>query len=126
MESARGGDENPISRAGFSMRHSTAHHEKRVHTRVELGVDVIVEPEGGVPFVCFARDVSLGGMFIESDAGLPFGVVVTVVLDLPQFTRPLRLPAVVRWTNPTGFGLQFGLLGARDTHAITSLGSRRT
>ena len=32
-----------------------------------------------------------------------------------------RLPGVVRWLKPGGFGVQFGLLGARDTHAISEL-----
>jgi type IV pilus assembly protein PilZ len=33
----------------------------------------------------------------------------------------LRLPAIVRWTKPDGFGVQFGSLGARETHAISQL-----
>ena len=32
-----------------------------------------------------------------------------------------QIPGVVRWTRPDGMGVQFGLLGARETHAITEL-----
>jgi type IV pilus assembly protein PilZ len=31
----------------------------------------------------------------------------------------MALPAVVRWTSKDGMGVQFGLLGARETHEIT-------
>ena len=31
------------------------------------------------------------------------------------------LPAIVRWTSPVGMGVQFGLLGVRETHAITEI-----
>jgi hypothetical protein len=30
----------------------------------------------------------------------------------------IELDAVVRWNHSGGMGLQFGLLGARETHAI--------
>jgi type IV pilus assembly protein PilZ len=33
----------------------------------------------------------------------------------------LRLPGIVRWAKPDGFGVQFGSLGARETHAISEL-----
>ena len=31
------------------------------------------------------------------------------------------IDAVVRWAMPTGMGVQFGRMGARDTHALTLL-----
>ncbi|MCA9594716.1 MAG: PilZ domain-containing protein [Myxococcales bacterium] len=68
-----------------------------------------------------AKDISLGGMFIESGEALPFGLELTIVLKLPGLPQEARLPAVVRWAKPDGFGVQFGLLGARETHAITEL-----
>jgi type IV pilus assembly protein PilZ len=69
-----------------------------------------------------AKDVSLGGMFIEASGPSPaFGTPVTIVCELPGLGREARLPAVVRWTKAGGFGVQFGLLGARETHAITKL-----
>jgi hypothetical protein len=49
------------------------------------------------------------------------GEVVVHVL-LPGQRAPFALPAVVRWSRAgEGMGLQFGLLGARETHAITEL-----
>jgi hypothetical protein len=33
----------------------------------------------------------------------------------------MKLPAVVRWNKPGGFGVQFGLLGAKETHSLAQL-----
>jgi type IV pilus assembly protein PilZ len=68
-----------------------------------------------------AKDISIGGMFIESDAKVSFGLEVTIVLRLPGGKADSRLPGIVRWLSPGGFGVQFGLLGARETHAISEL-----
>jgi hypothetical protein len=45
---------------------------------------------------------------------------VTLVLK-GVAARELRLPAIVRWSEKHGFGIQFGLLGAYATHAIVDL-----
>jgi type IV pilus assembly protein PilZ len=68
-----------------------------------------------------ARDVSVGGMFVETDAPLPFGAEVIVHVQLPSSKDEFRLPGVVRWTRDDGMGIQFGLLGAKETHAITEI-----
>ncbi|HMJ12103.1 MAG TPA: PilZ domain-containing protein [Polyangiaceae bacterium] len=96
--------------------------EKRVHPRSPLRIPVTCELPGQQSITGDAKDVSLGGMFIEApDASPPFGTAITVVCELPGLDREARLPAVVRWTKAGGFGVQFGLLGARETHAITRL-----
>jgi type IV pilus assembly protein PilZ len=68
-----------------------------------------------------ARDISIGGMFVESGEILPFGTELTIAVRLPGTKADLRLPAIVRWAKPSGFGVQFGSLGARETHAISQL-----
>jgi hypothetical protein len=68
-----------------------------------------------------AVDISLGGMFIESDFPSAFGATIRVHLTLEGASSELVLPATVRWTRPDGMGVQFGLLGARETFAITEL-----
>jgi Tfp pilus assembly protein PilZ len=58
-------------------------------------------------------------MFVRTEAPAPFGAEVVLFVTFPGQRKELKLPAVVRWTRPTiGMGLQFGLLGARETHAI--------
>ena len=67
------------------------------------------------------QDISLGGMFIETAMPHPFGAEVVVHVSLPGDALPSALPAVVRWLRNGGMGVQFGLLGARETHTITKL-----
>lgn len=95
--------------------------EKRSHRRVTLQTEITCTPEGGESFVATCHDISLGGMFITSDAQPAFGTQLTVQISLPGQRGPLALPCVVRWNKSDGFGVQFGLLGARETHAITRL-----
>lgn len=95
--------------------------EKRVHPRVSIDVNVTCELKDRPAVTGIAKDLSLGGMFIESGEPLPFGTQLIIVGRLPGMEREARFPAVVRWAKPGGFGAQFGLLGARETHAITRL-----
>ena len=74
------------------------------------------------------KDISLGGMFIETETPAAFGADLTVRMRLRTPTneeRDFNLPAVVRWVRNDGMGVQFGLLGALETHAITELGANR-
>lgn len=66
-----------------------------------------------------AKDISLGGTFIETDLPGPVGQQLVVHVALPGSKREINLPAVVRWSGRDGMGVQFGLLGARETHEIT-------
>ena len=95
--------------------------EKRSHPRTEVNVTVNCERKDGSAIAGVGRDISLGGLFVEASEVPPFGTELTIVGRLPGMDREARLPAVVRWTKPGGFGVQFGLLGARETHAITRL-----
>jgi len=96
-------------------------HDKRVHPRVPFGASVTCEVSGGESIQGRVKDISVGGMFIESEAPVAFGTQVTIVVRFPNMKADSRLPGVIRWLNPGGFGVQFGLLGARETHAISEL-----
>jgi type IV pilus assembly protein PilZ len=68
------------------------------------------------------KDLSLGGMYVQTSRPAPFGVELVMHLTMPGRDAPFAMPAVVRWTRPgQGMGVQFGLMGARETHAITEL-----
>ncbi len=96
-------------------------HEKREHPRTQINSPVTCRLEAGDSFDGLAKDISLGGMFIESTSVPQFGTKLSVVCQLPGSRGEATLPAVVRWAKPGGFGVQFGLMGARETHAITDL-----
>ena len=67
------------------------------------------------------KDISVGGMFIETASPAQFGATLVVRLRLPGRKEQMELPGVVRWTRDGGMGIQFGLVGARETHAITEV-----
>ena len=95
--------------------------EKRGHPRTVIDTAVTCHRPDGTNFEGRSKDISIGGMYLESTEPVAFGDQLTIELSLPRTKGALRLPAVVRWMHKTGFGVQFGLLGARDTHAISQL-----
>jgi type IV pilus assembly protein PilZ len=94
--------------------------ELRRHSRVPLETEVVFIPKGATSgTVAHAKDVSVGGMFITTDKPVSFNGELVVHLTLPGQVEALVLPGVVRYVRGGGMGVQFGLLGARETHAIT-------
>lgn len=69
-----------------------------------------------------ARDISIGGMFVETSTPAAFGADVVVHVRLPGSGDASAIPGVVRWVRDGGMGVQFGLLGAAITHTITEIG----
>ena len=95
--------------------------DKRSHPRVPINATFLCEPKNGSAFQARGKDVSVGGMYLESATSPTFGTELTIVGTVPGAKKDLRLPAVVRWTKPGGFGVQFGLLGALETHVLSEL-----
>lgn len=93
--------------------------------RIEIDVRAELVMAAGPSISCRVADVSVGGARVETDALVPFGSTAVLRMRLPGSTRDLVLPTVVRWTRPGVLGLQFGLLGARETHLITALAVER-
>jgi type IV pilus assembly protein PilZ len=99
--------------------------ELRRYVRAPIDVAVEFVAKGSTAsFPGRATDVSLGGMFIRTSRPASFSAEIRVRVTLPGQKAAFDLPAVVRWTRPDGMGIQFGLLGARETHAIISLAPR--
>jgi hypothetical protein len=95
--------------------------DKRSHPRVSLDTAVVCVLPDGSEISGRSKDISIGGMFVFASGTVAFGTEVRVRLRLPRARQDFDLPAVVRWASPDGFGVQFGLLGARETHAISEL-----
>jgi hypothetical protein len=64
-------------------------------------------------------DLGMGGGFVECEVQAPFATALVMVVQ--HRLGELSLPATVRWNGERGMGMQFGLLGARETHAIAEL-----
>jgi type IV pilus assembly protein PilZ len=100
--------------------------ELRLYQRTSIDIAVEFGAKGsGQRRSGRAGDLSLGGMYVQTNDPLAFGVELVVHVLLPGQKAPFALPAIVRWTRPgQGMGVQFGLLGARETYAITELTSK--
>ena len=95
--------------------------ENRQHPRKELHPPVAFQVGDGPRIDAVCHDISLGGMFIETSEPARFGQKVRVMLTLPGMKSETVVEATVRWTKPSGMGVQFGVMGARETHALTQL-----
>lgn len=103
--------------------------EKRVHPRGTLRTQVIFEDETGEGFIYFySTDVSLGGLFLESDIPLKIGTLVFLSFTLREAEAPIRvIGRVVRVQreadeilNVVGMGVQFVDLPESARAAIQS------
>lgn len=95
--------------------------ENRKYLRQRVALPVAYQTADGVRVEATCSDVSLGGMFVETASPLSFGTPVKILVRLPGTKTETVLNAVVRWTTPNGMGVQFGSMGARETHALTEL-----
>jgi type IV pilus assembly protein PilZ len=95
--------------------------EKREHVRVPLSQTVYCEPTGADRFPGVMTDLGLCGARVAASRAPPVGTPLVIVARLPNSPEPSRLPATVRWALADRFGVQFGLLGARDTRLIAEL-----
>lgn len=102
--------------------------EKRVFPRKTMRTQVILEDEFGDGFIYFyTTDVSLGGLFIESEIPLRIGTKMFL-----SFTLPAEAPRLIRttgevvrverlttvYTGVSGLGIRFIDLPEADRNAI--------
>ena len=92
----------------------------REHQRVAANVPAECRC-GGTAFSGVATDVSLGGVFIETEHRPDFGSEIGVELQIGGKLGKISCTGTVRWSSARGFGMQFGLLGARETHGLITL-----
>jgi PilZ domain-containing protein len=99
--------------------------ELRRYERTPIDVEVEFERKGSNDRrVGRATDISLGGMFLRAPEPPGFSTEIVVYMRVRGQRAPIAIPGVVRWTRGDGMGIQFGLLGARETHAITEITKR--
>jgi hypothetical protein len=95
--------------------------ENRQHPRKIIASEVSFQAGESPRTDARCHDLSLGGMFIETPAPLPYGARLRLYLRLPGLRDETTIDAIVRWSKPDGMGVQFGVMGARETYALTQL-----
>ncbi len=103
--------------------------EKRIHPRKTLRTQVVLEDEFGEGFIYFyTTDISLGGLFIESEIPLKLGTKMFLSFSLGPTEAPIRTTGeVVRleklaptYPGVSGLGIRFIDLGSTDHEAIVA------
>ena len=72
-----------------------------------------------------AKNISVGGMQIDTAAAIAFGTAIDVYIVLPGGSGRVRLPGIVRWARDGKIGIQFQPLGAMETHLLTQITRNR-
>jgi len=98
--------------------------EKRRFARAPIDTPVTFSVKGTPAGDGIGKDISIGGMFVETATTAAFGAEVIIHMRLTTAKGPqdFNLPGVVRWVRTGGMGVQFRSLGALETNAITELG----
>ena len=78
--------------------------EKRLYSREECFMPVNFAFEGKA-YTEFIRNISNGGMYIESYMKIPAGKPITLTDTLPA-KGPVKCRAMVVWDNSEGIGVQ--------------------
>ena len=110
----------PRIRSGGSGTRPVARELRRAPRRV-LVLDVIFQLPEGEPVWAVSRDLSQGGIFVQTPAPPPVGVTVIATVLVPANGRAIRMEGVVRWASPEGMGIELLCLGAREAHELTEL-----
>jgi uncharacterized protein (TIGR02266 family) len=104
-------------------RGTLAEHFRRIDPRYDRQLSVEITCEGEEQ-IGRSRNVSLGGMYLESRKTMPIGAAVTLRFHIPTQPEAVEVAGDVRWvvTSPgsdeIGIGIRFQGLRARDVWAL--------
>ena len=100
-----------------------AEHFRRIDPRYErqIAVEVLCD---GKRQTSQTRNISLGGLYLDSAAAWPIGTTVQLRFELPTQPEPIEVAGDVRWVvksgsaDQGGIGIRFQGLRARDVWAL--------
>ena len=58
-------------------------------------------------FKSYILDISIGGVFIETNAKLPIGKDLLLKFSLPNHPQPVTFNGKIAWSSAKGFGVKF-------------------
>jgi uncharacterized protein (TIGR02266 family) len=96
---------------------------RRTDPRYDRRLEVEIVAEGRRQ-VGHSRNISLGGLFVETTESLPVQTTIQVRFRVPTQPEPIDVTGEVRWIEKTdagqtvGLGIRFHGLRARDVWAL--------
>jgi hypothetical protein len=99
--------------------------KQRAHARYDIRMPVRFS-HAGQQEVAECRNLSIGGMFLESDIAIPYGAATEIQFRIPTHANEIRVKASVCWIERSngvqvGFGVKFGALRAVEVWALNQL-----
>jgi Tfp pilus assembly protein PilZ len=74
----------------------------------------------GSTFRSYILDISIGGVFIETNERIPVGETIILNFSLPSQSQPFSMSGKIAWSGPQGFGVKFENPSAPQGKAIKS------
>jgi uncharacterized protein (TIGR02266 family) len=94
--------------------------EERQAPRIEERLSVEIEVEGA-RHAAASRNISTGGMFVETEQTLRVGQHIKLHFSVPAQKDPIAADAEVRWVESGGAGVRFVNLRVKDVWALGKL-----
>lgn len=66
----------------------------------------------------YILDISVGGVFIETEKAFPVGQPITLLFTIPQNESSFTLQGRVAWSGPQGFGVKFRTISPNQDKTI--------
>lgn len=99
---------------------------RRQQQRFDIRLPVELSYQGRTVSV-LTRNLSVGGMFVETDQDIPFGAQVQLSFRVAALPEPIETQATVRWVDAGhGLGVQFTGLRAKAVWALQKLFSEHS
>jgi Tfp pilus assembly protein PilZ len=71
-------------------------------------------------FKSYILDISIGGVFIETNEKFTIGQKVELNFSLPNHSKPFKLAGTISWGSPRGFGMKFDGVAAQQGEILRS------
>lgn len=71
-------------------------------------------------FASYILDISIGGVFIETNAKYPVGQDLQLKFSLPNHNQPFIFKGKIAWSSAKGFGVKFENISVRQGDILKS------
>ena len=68
----------------------------------------------------YILDISIGGVFIETDERVGLGKEILLKFSLPHQPQPFTLAGNIAWSGPKGFGVKFNKISSVQMEVLKS------
>lgn len=99
--------------------------KQRVHARYDVRLPIRFQFEG-VDHQGQSRNLSIGGLFLETEVAVPYGATLKITFKIPNYKEDITVVSTVCWVERSGnktvgLGLKFAALRAIEVWSLNQL-----